>query len=183
MKTVLVFVLGGAIGFVGGTQYSAPQPKPATYDRTIAIEAPPPQPKVEPPPPAPASAPVAVAKKTRVIKKQARVAQGPTPEDLVKAHESDSVDGDWSSATADKLQADFEKMDTSHSFAVSGIDCRSKSCLVSVEWDSFKHAEDSKDEIVGAAYSVACGKRLVAPPGKAKDGNFRATLLFYDCRR
>lgn len=125
--------------------------------------------------PKPKPAPITVAPKQRSAPRL-------SPEKLVAAHWESSIDAEWSEKAAQELRQDFTRLDPERSFTVVNIDCRKTSCIAVLDWSRQSDAEQAQADLLGAAYSLVCSKKLIFPPGKSPTG-YQTTLVFYECER
>lgn len=91
------------------------------------------------------------------------------------------VAASWAEKTASVLREGLAQLAAdAGGFSVVEAECRSTSCLVTVQWPSFAAAEHGWHSILHERYETACGREMLLPRPKDPALPYRATAIF-DC--
>ncbi|MBK7583355.1 MAG: hypothetical protein IPI67_24590 [Myxococcales bacterium] len=92
-------------------------------------------------------------------------------ERMLRDHNAEPIDIQWARETSIKLTKDLDPLQKATGSRVVKIDCRTSSCAVLLEWNSFNAARTRQAAFVHAEYSVSCARAVGAPPDDALDGS------------
>ena len=159
--TLLVALVGGSLfGFAIGRLASAgsqavPIPAPSGNAR------PPPPPDLQP----------GVDEESRFAKR-------------LEEHRLESIDPIWARETKASLEGDVSTQYITQlkNMRLLEVDCRSRSCLMKLEWPSYKTAMGSIKGVLREPFSTNCGRYAFLPPPPDPNAAFQTTIIFY-CRQ
>lgn len=101
-------------------------------------------------------------------------------EEDIDTHRSQPVDPNWGPASAEQVRDDLEASSIAALIDVVDVDCRSTTCLATVEWEDYGVAFRTYRRLLTHHYGVNCRRRMGVPPPADSDGPYRAHL-FLDC--
>jgi hypothetical protein len=102
-------------------------------------------------------------------------------DDSIARHRAQPVDPTWAPAAAQSIRQELAELEARQAFSVFEVDCRSDSCIATMEWPTYRDAAATYAELVHHYYEeVNCLRRLILPEPEDKDAPFQATLVF-DC--
>ena len=65
-------------------------------------------------------------------------------------------------------------------FEVSSVDCRSVTCVATLNWSNFEHARTTYADVLHYAYDANCAREIILPRPGDESLNYDATVIF-DC--
>jgi hypothetical protein len=103
-------------------------------------------------------------------------------EEAVRAHEREPYDPAWSRASSQTLQANLDALakDRALGFKVVDIDCRTTTCIGSLEWGSYGQAAAQWQSVLNHPYDVNCAREVTLPDPPGNGGTFVVKVVF-DC--
>jgi hypothetical protein len=99
-------------------------------------------------------------------------------EELVQAHSRETRDSNWAPGAEAQLTTDFGATKSSDGFSVRGVDCRSKTCLVNLEWKNYGEAVAGWSSTVVRQYQLNCAREILLPEPSNPDVPYQASLVF-----
>jgi hypothetical protein len=94
---------------------------------------------------------------------------------------TEAVASPWAAETEATLRQALSKVSGGAAgFKVVGVECRSTSCLATVEWPSYRAAEKTWQAILHAQSAVACAREILLPRPNDPNARYTATAIF-DC--
>ncbi|MBI2392314.1 MAG: hypothetical protein HYV09_22195 [Deltaproteobacteria bacterium] len=96
------------------------------------------------------------------------------------AHEAQGVDASWAPGAEKSLRTDFAEVATSARATVLGVHCKTTSCKVDLEWNSYAEANDAISEITRAQYALNCMRSISLLDPPVQGARYRASAMF-DC--
>jgi len=102
-------------------------------------------------------------------------------EQTLRQHDAEPIDGSWAPAQAASMRTELTALTpTEHAFKVEGVDCRDKTCVAELLYDTPDDALEGRGAIREARLKGCHGmESTLAPP--TAPGPYR-TRLIYDCR-
>lgn len=108
---------------------------------------------------------------------------------LVEAHHAEPIDARWAHTAHERYSGDFEKLSErlsgsgqSNGFNVRNLDCRSTSCVATLEWDSYADAAKGAEAIAFHGYEENCALSVVPfPPDDAAEARSYSHDVVFDC--
>lgn len=95
----------------------------------------------------------------------------PTPEethetlalhqDALEAHADEPFDSEWASSTAQSIRDESLSLEERGGFSVVDVACRSKSCVVTMEWPSREEAVETYASMVHHNFEINCAHSIV----------------------
>jgi soluble cytochrome b562 len=125
----------------------------------------------------------------------------PTPEEMeqryqqgleefamkLDAHTQERVDVEWARPAARALESDMgsvmESIPQEERGKLLGLDCRTSTCVATVEFPTFVAAKDQFPRLVEHSYGVPCGRTVVLDKPADPLAPFKMRLLFEGCAR
>jgi hypothetical protein len=126
----------------------------------------PPEPAGQPPPP------------TREEVKQQLLQQRQAQ---LEAHQREPVDFFWAKEAHTSLAADFAPLTRGDAFRVRGIDCRTTTCVATVEWPSYTKATEDYARLLQHPYGLDCARSILLPEPEDPAARYEARLVL-DCQ-
>lgn len=100
----------------------------------------------------------------------------------IMEHDAEPVDGTWSGQATTELTNALHEIGVKGGFRVAQVDCRSKSCVATIEWPNYAAASAAWGEILVHQYRLPCRTSVyledpidVTPPYR--------TAVVYECPR
>ncbi|WP_157775352.1 hypothetical protein [Melittangium boletus] len=125
--------------------------------------------RTEPPPPPP-----------RPSREEAKRQLFQQHQQQLDMHSREPVDPTWSRSARDSFGADFASLTRGQGFTLKDIDCRSHTCVTTVEWPSYAAATQGYSLLLQHSYAMDCARSILLPEPSAPQGNYQARLLL-DC--
>lgn len=97
---------------------------------------------------------------------------------LVDDHRRDRVDAAWSRAASAGLRGDLGSLATEGHFQVLEMDCRSSSCVATLEWPTFSEARHARAALIGHRYHPNCAYGLSLPEPDDAASAYRTSMIF-----
>lgn len=94
------------------------------------------------------------------------------------AHDAQGVDPSWAPGAEKSLRTDFVEVATSAKATVLGIRCKTTSCKVDLEWNSYAEASDAVSEITRAQYALNCMRSISLLDPPVQGARYRASAMF-----
>lgn len=118
----------------------------------------------------------------------------PTPEDIeaqrgqllskhqeaIENHRREPVDSSWSRSTSELFTSDIESLAEKADLKLIEVDCKSRSCLATVEWKSFSEAQSNYSALLHHSYAANCSREILLPEPDDLAAPYQATAVF-DC--
>lgn len=100
----------------------------------------------------------------------------------IAAHSAEPIAPDFAVRARGALEPEVGEVAEASGGRVASVDCRTTSCIVTVQWPDYSAAQRSMRELIGASYSVRCDRilRIPAPPDPSEP--YIGVLLLRDCR-
>ncbi|MDI1451538.1 hypothetical protein QHF85_46280 [Polyangium sp. 6x1] len=99
-------------------------------------------------------------------------------EQAVARHWEEPVDKAWSSTTAKLFEDDFDTLEQKEGLKLVSVDCRTRSCLATVEWKTFDEAQQGFDAILHHLYAANCTREILLPEPNDRTRPYQATAVF-----
>jgi hypothetical protein len=99
---------------------------------------------------------------------------------LLAKHAGEPVDPTWSSGAVSAFQRDFAALTEQREAKVVGVECKTTSCVATLEWPSYEAAQREHSEVVMHGYEVNCRRQIWAPEPEDREARYKATAIF-DC--
>ncbi len=92
---------------------------------------------------------------------------------------SEQVDSTWAPAARQSFQADLDTLSMQIGASVVDVDCRTKSCVATVEWQSYDDAKKTWKRLIHEPYKENCAVSMsVDPPADGNAASYQAKVLF-----
>ncbi len=117
----------------------------------------------------------------RLDREQARQELLERQQAQLAAHQREPVDFVWSQAAHASFSADFSVLTRGESFQVKGLDCRTATCVVTVEWGNYAEASAGYPELLQYGYGMDCARSILLPEPENPDARYQASLVL-DCQ-
>ncbi len=95
-------------------------------------------------------------------------------------HAREPLDSSWSREAQESFAADFSALTQGQPFQVRGIDCRSTTCVTTLEWPSYAEATQGHALLLQHAYRMDCARSILLPEPSDPTARYQAEL-FLDC--
>ncbi len=122
------------------------------------------------PPPAPPRPSLEEARRQLFEQHQARLDR----------HSREPLDATWSHEARGSFSVDLAALTRGQSFTARSIDCRSTTCVITVEWSSYAEATGSYPLLLQHAYGMDCMRSILLPEPADPTARYQASL-FLDC--
>ena len=96
----------------------------------------------------------------------------------VDRHREETVDSDWSSRTRAAFEEDIEAAVDGAADAIE-VECRSESCLASVQFPSFHDATGAFTSLLQYSYRSNCATSVAAPEPEDPSEPYATSILFH----
>lgn len=103
-------------------------------------------------------------------------------EAAIAKHWASPVDPSWSGKSASSFQKDLGDVASKGKFDVVRVDCRSSSCLGTLEWSSYDDAKRNFENVLVHSYDVNCAREIFLPEPANAQARYQATAVF-DCKK
>jgi hypothetical protein len=108
----------------------------------------------------------------------------PTPVQLIadyrQAFESEGVDPRWATDSRYTLLTNLQA-DSSRSGQIVDVECRTRQCMVTLQWDDYERARRDVGSYVTQPYGMNCNQQMALGPRDPR-GTTAEGYLFFDCR-
>jgi hypothetical protein len=102
----------------------------------------------------------------------------------IQEHRSAPVDSAWSPAASRSLGAELAAVGPQGGAGrVQDVDCRTDSCLASIEFPSFEKAQVEMPTYLQASYSVNCMRTVMLEEPKDPAAPYTMEMVFQGCHR
>lgn len=111
---------------------------------------------------------------------EARAALHAQFDQAVKAHQAEPVDARWAPATKQVLTSYIQQLPSKLGVRAIDTDCRSKSCLVTLEWNSRDRASATFVDVLRSPLELECERTILFPPHTDSEpggASFRGRML------
>jgi len=98
----------------------------------------------------------------------------------IEDHGREPVDIKWARRTEATFRSELTQLGEAHGFSVVSTDCRTTTCVSTLEWPQYGKAVGGWRDIVVARYETNCGRDIVLPEPDDPSQPYRATVVF-DC--
>jgi hypothetical protein len=95
-------------------------------------------------------------------------------------HAREPLDSAWAREAQGSFATDFSALTQGQSFQVRGIDCRSTTCVTTLEWPSYAEATQGYALLLQHAYRMDCARSILLPEPADATARYQAEL-FLDC--
>jgi hypothetical protein len=106
-----------------------------------------------------------------------------TPEqehaNLMSAHDAEPYDRRWAVPASQAFAQDFAALDGRRSVTLANVDCRSTSCLLTLEWPDRDAANREMYELAALPYQFNCERHISLLPGDGTARAARGVLLIH----
>ncbi|RYZ42474.1 MAG: hypothetical protein EOO71_07575 [Myxococcaceae bacterium] len=103
------------------------------------------------------------------------------------AHAQDKVDGEWARASTSSLWTGIgsllESAPAPKRGHLLGVDCRTNTCLATLEFPDYGTAREQFPRFVEHAYDVPCGRTVMLDDPTDPSAPFKVKVLFEGCVR
>ena len=150
----------------------APSAAPAAaHDQqpTVAQQTPPAP--IQPPLPPPSDPAVRERERAQTIARH---------EEAIRNHKQQPVDPAWSRGAAAQLRSDLAEVGASSGFSIVEVECRTTSCISTLEWPSYGKALTGWQELLHHPYKSNCSREITLAEPEDGQGPYQATAVF-DC--
>ncbi|MBM7119200.1 hypothetical protein [Archangium primigenium] len=89
-------------------------------------------------------------------------------------------DATWSRGARDAFGADFAALTREQPFTVRDIDCRSHTCVTTLEWPSYAEAVQGHAHLLRHPFAMDCTRSILLPEPEDPTARYQARL-FLDC--
>jgi len=96
----------------------------------------------------------------------------------IEEHYTEVVDKAWQRRTTPMFEHDLGIVAGEAGFEVSSVDCRSVTCVATLNWDNFEHARTTYADVLHYAYDANCAGEIILPRPADKSLNYDATVIF-----
>lgn len=96
----------------------------------------------------------------------------------LESHRQSPIDGRWSRVASTAVWSDLDRLEDT-SLRPVDVECRSRTCAVRVEFESYDIAVARHAELVSLPLQLNCTRHIVVPPNDTP-GPYQATMLI-DC--
>lgn len=98
----------------------------------------------------------------------------------LQRHELEPIQPGWAVPTATGLRADLEALRTRRPFSVLGVDCRTRTCVMTLEWANYERATETATALLHHRFVVPCARTVLMPEPPQRDKPYRTQVLL-DC--
>jgi hypothetical protein len=99
-------------------------------------------------------------------------------EESLRAHAEEAVNPEWSTAGNSRLAADFSALTREGGdMTFVRADCRSRSCVVTLEWSDYAHAHQDADRLLYRTYAVNCQNTVLMSPPDNPTARYQSQML------
>jgi hypothetical protein len=98
----------------------------------------------------------------------------------IQRHWAEPADPAWSKPATDAVREDLQSVAGEKHFRVVDVDCRTSTCVSTVEWPDQNAAVRGYGDVLHVLYRANCARSIVLPDTADPSRPFRATL-FLDC--
>jgi len=98
----------------------------------------------------------------------------------LERHAREPLDASWAREAQGSFSSDFAALTQGQSFQVRGIDCRSTTCVTTLEWPSYAEATQGYALLLQHDYGMDCARSILLPEPADPTGRYQADL-FLDC--
>jgi hypothetical protein len=103
-------------------------------------------------------------------------------EQAIRTHRAQPIDPAWARKTNAMLQSDLTELAASSSFKLIEADCRTTSCIATVEWPSYGKAMVEWRRLLHHGYQANCSREITLPDAQDPQGAYQATIVL-DCEK
>lgn len=107
-----------------------------------------------------------------IAERKRRMEQG------IAGHFREAWDGSWGSATENRLTTEFANLGYESGFDVARVQCRTSTCIVTVQWQGHDLAEAAYESIVSKPVGIGCRLEMLPPSSGAREAP-----IFLDCSK
>ena len=100
-------------------------------------------------------------------------------EEQLDDHEAAAIDSQWARSVAPQFNRDLEAIGE-EAFAVADVDCRTTTCVATLDFASYGAAQASLAGVLHHPYAVNCATTFVIPEPEDRAAAYSANVLF-DC--
>ncbi|NTX64204.1 hypothetical protein HUA74_26455 [Myxococcus sp. CA051A] len=97
-------------------------------------------------------------------------------------HDQEPIQPGWAVPTETGLRADLDTLRTRRPFSVLGVDCRTRTCVMTLEWPDYERATETADALLHHRYVVPCARTVLMPEPPRRNQPYRTQVLL-DCMR
>jgi hypothetical protein len=95
-------------------------------------------------------------------------------------HFREATDPGWAREAQGAFASDFAALTQGQPFQVRGIDCRTTTCVTTLEWPSYAEATQNYAILLQHAYGLDCVRSILLPEPADASARYQAQL-FLDC--
>lgn len=95
-------------------------------------------------------------------------------------HAREAIDASWAREAQGAFASDFAALTQGQSFQVRRIDCRSTTCVTTLEWPSYAEATQGYALLLQHSYGMDCARSILLPEPADLSARYQADL-FLDC--
>ncbi len=124
------------------------------------------------PAPAPEEAPPDPEQAWREVRRQ--------HDEALQRHREEPVDNAWSGQATSLLREDLGALADGRTFRLADLNCKTISCVATLEWPSFATASREARDVIAAPHRVNCATTVLTPAPDDPAAPYRAEI-FFDC--
>jgi hypothetical protein len=94
----------------------------------------------------------------------------------IAAHALEPWDSAWGTATEERLTSDFTTVAEQSTFALRKVECRTSTCVVTLQWEDDETGRAAYDTIVSTPIGLGCRLEMLPPQTGAREAP-----AFFDC--
>jgi hypothetical protein len=99
-------------------------------------------------------------------------------EAALRRHRDEPRDARWASATEAKLEADLASVATASKLKVVRVECRTTTCVGTLEWQSYPEAMRGYGATMRRPFSVNCAQQVLLLPPPNPAAPYQASMIF-----
>lgn len=103
--------------------------------------------------------------------------------EMLKTHAAQPMDHSWASSAAESFRADLHGLRKESRAKVVNVDCRTNSCVATLEWPSFHDAKSGFSALLHALYKVNCVRTITLPDPPDPSKPYSGTAIFLKCQK
>lgn len=98
----------------------------------------------------------------------------------LQRHAEEPIQPSWAVPTEAGLRLDLETLRARRRFSILGVDCRTRSCVMTLEWPDYERATDTAEALLSYRYAVPCARTVLMPEPEQRGQPYRTQVLL-DC--
>lgn len=101
-------------------------------------------------------------------------------QEAIEKHRREPVDSSWSRSTTELFTSDIESLEEKADLKLISVDCKTRSCIATIEWKSFNEAQSNYGAILHHPYAANCSREILLPEPDEPADPYQVTVVF-DC--